>query len=166
MHSANVVSAWVIAAHDQLRATMDDVGLDARSLAALTLVREHDGCSVDWLRRRIELTQSGTVRLVDRLVARDLLRRGRPSGREVPLHVTRRGTAILARWARARERTVAELLAGLSPRQQQATIRAMATSLEAVPRVRAQADATCRTCSWPDCGTGCPVDRSVHDTGA
>lgn len=42
-------------------------GLGLRDVAALTLVASHEGCSVDWLRSRIGLTQSGTVRLVDRL---------------------------------------------------------------------------------------------------
>jgi DNA-binding MarR family transcriptional regulator len=163
MHASNVVSAWVIAAQDRLQATMDEAGLDARSLAALTLVHQHDGRSVEWLRRRVELTQSGTVRLVDRLVARGWLRRGPTSGRAVPLHVTSRGAARLARWARARDRSVAELLGTLPKRQQQVLIDAMAASLQAMPRARVQADATCRTCSWPDCGKDCPVDRSVSE---
>jgi hypothetical protein len=58
---------------------------------------------------------------------------------------------------------VAELLGGLPKRQQQLLIDAMAASLHAMPRARAQADTTCRTCSWPDCGKDCPVDRSVSE---
>src|SRR4051795_11139793 len=67
MHISNVVAAYVLTVHDQLRGGMRQAELEPRELAALTLVAEHDGCSQDWLRPRVELTQSGTVRLVDRL---------------------------------------------------------------------------------------------------
>ena len=73
MHTGNVVAAWILAGHDRLRAAVAEVGLEPRDLAALTLVAEHDGCSADWLRGRVELTQSGTVRLVDRLARRGLV---------------------------------------------------------------------------------------------
>ena len=54
------------------------LGLEARDLSALTLVAAYDGCQLDWLRQRIDLTQSGTVRLVDRLAGRGLVIRGAP----------------------------------------------------------------------------------------
>ena len=161
MHISNVVAAYVLTVHDQLRAGMQLAELDPRELAALTLVAEHDGCSLDWLRGRIELTQSGTVRLVDRLAGRDLLRRGVSTGRGVPLHVTERGAAGLERWRAERDRIVDELLSGVPAEQRSLLIDAMAGVLAGQQRRRPQADATCRTCSWDACGRDCPVDRSV-----
>src|SRR5215213_7059894 len=98
MHTGNVVVAWIISAQDRLQDAMGQVGLDPRELAALTLVASHDGCSMDWLRERVGLTQSGTVRLVDRLTTRQLLRRGASTGRGVPLHLTVPGEQCLDRW--------------------------------------------------------------------
>ena len=161
MHESNVLAAWAVAVHDRLAEGMRDVGLESRELAALTLVAEHAGCSLDWLRERVGLTQSGTVRLVDRLAARDLLRRDPPRGRAVPLRLTARGTRLLRRWAATRDAITAGLLDGLPERDRARLVAALARTLESRPRVRAQADATCRTCTWPACGTDCPVDRSV-----
>jgi DNA-binding MarR family transcriptional regulator len=166
MHIGNVVAAYVLTVHDQLRGGMRHAELDSRELAALTLVAEHDGCSLDWLRGRIELTQSGTVRLVDRLAGRDLLRRGVSTGRGVPLHVTERGSDSLERWRSERDRIVDDLLAAVPAEQRSLLVDAMAGVLAGQRRRRPQADATCRTCSWEACGRDCPVDRSVSSTAA
>lgn len=164
MHASNVLAAWATVVQDQLGDGMRELGLESRELAALTLVEQHDGCSLDWLRERVGLTQSGTVRLVDRLTARDLLRRGAPRGRAVPLHLTARGRRILRRWAATRDAITGGLLAGLSERDRRLLVTALARTLREQPRIRAQADATCRACTWPACGTDCPVDRSVTGT--
>jgi DNA-binding MarR family transcriptional regulator len=161
MHSANVVSAWVLSAHDALVAAAHEVDLQFRELAALTLVGEHDGCSVEWLRHRVGLTQSGTVRLVDRLEERGLLTRGAAAGRGVPLQVSAGGHDRLRAWRQARAAVADDLLGALSPADRRAVVDGMAGGLRAEPRQRPDADATCRTCCWADCGTDCPVDGSV-----
>jgi DNA-binding MarR family transcriptional regulator len=165
MHIGNVVVAWATSVHDELGATMRELGLESRDLSALTLVAEHDGCSGDWLRSRVRLTQSGTVRLVDRLVARDLLRRGRSAGRAVPLHVTEAGRALLAAWARRRDEMVDDLLAAVPVARRGEVVEGMTAALLAGDRLRAEADATCRRCTWVACGDDCPVDRSVTGDG-
>jgi DNA-binding MarR family transcriptional regulator len=164
MHTPNVVAAWTITAHDRLQEGMQTVGVDARDLAALTLVSTHDGCSLEWLRARIGLTQSGTVRLVDRLSDRGLLQRGASTGRGVPLHLTGQGQQLLQQWQQARDGVVEHLLAGVPAEQRSVLVRAMAAALLTEQRDRPQADATCRTCSWAECGQDCPVDRSVPGT--
>ena len=161
MHTANVVSAWVLSAHDALVSAAREVDLDVRELAALTLVGEHDGCSVEWLRHRIGLTQSGTVRLVDRLEERGLLTRGAAAGRGVPLQVSANGHERLRAWRQARAAVADDLLGALPPADRRAVVDGMAGVLRAEPRQRPEADATCRTCCWADCGTDCPVDGSV-----
>ena len=166
MHTSNVVAAWALTAHARLREGMRTIGLDDRELAALTLVATHDSCSVEWLRVRVGLTQSGTVRLVDRLSDRGLLRRGSSTGRGVPLHLTAHGERLLQQWHEKRESAVASLLAGLPTGQRPALVQAMATALLAEERDRSQADATCRTCTWPACEPDCPVDRSVPEPDA
>ena len=161
MHIANVVTAWATATTDRMREAIAYAGLDPRELAALTLVASHDGCSQDWLRQRIGLTQSGTVRLVDRISSKGQIQRGASTGRGVPLHITESGRQSLREWQEVKARMVDELLAGLTPDQRDALVEGMASALAAESRVRHQADATCRTCSWAACGSDCPVDRSA-----
>jgi DNA-binding MarR family transcriptional regulator len=161
MHTSNVVVAWVFSVQDRLRAAMGRLGVEQRDLAALTLVGAYDGCSLEWLRPRIELTQSGTVRLVDRLAARGLLERGPSAGRGVPLHLTGPGAALLEQWSQVRDETVASVLADVPEDLRAALVRGLSQGLQARDRVRAEADATCRACAWPACGADCPVDRSV-----
>lgn len=161
MHTANVVSAWVLSAHDALVAAARTVDLDFRELAALTLVGENDGCSVEWLRHRVGLTQSGTVRLVDRLEDRGLLTRGATAGRGVPLQVSASGHERLRAWRQARAAVAEGLLGGLAEPDRSAVVDGMATALRTGTRRRSDADVTCRTCSWAECGADCPVDESV-----
>jgi MarR family transcriptional repressor of emrRAB len=160
MHTTNVLAAWALEAHDALAAAAAELGLDQRQLAALTLVAEYDGCSIDWLRRRVGLSHPGTVRLVDRLEAAGLVRRTR-DGREVALSATAQARRLRDRWHAAREAVVADLLAGLDPEQRASLAATLAAAIERRPRTRPQADALCRTCDWPACGDDCPVDRSV-----
>ena len=161
MHTGNVVVAWMNAMQDRLRAEMRHLGVESRDLAALTLVAAYPGCTQDWLRPRIELTQSGTVRLVDRLAARGLLIRGPSAGRGVPLRLTAAGDGLLRRWAARRDAAIEDTLAGLPDGVRDGLLGGMAESLRSRPRERAHADAACRVCTWPACGSDCPVDRSV-----
>jgi DNA-binding MarR family transcriptional regulator len=161
MHTPNVVSAWVLDAHDALLSAARLSGLDPRELAALTLIATHEGCSVEWLRRRVGLTQSGTVRLVDRLEAARLARRAPAGGRGVALSVTEEGAGRLARWHVARARTVDHLLGALSASARAGLTAALAATLRGRRRDRSEADVACRSCDWPACGSDCPVDRSV-----
>jgi DNA-binding MarR family transcriptional regulator len=159
--AANAVSAWVLEAHDALaEAAEREVGLDPRELAALTLIASHEGCSVEWLRGRVGLTQSGTVRLLDRLQSARLVRRSR-AGRAVALAISGEGTARLTRWQAARARVVDRLLADLGDGDGDAIVASLAPALERRRRQRPEADIACRTCDWPACADRCPVDRSV-----
>jgi DNA-binding MarR family transcriptional regulator len=161
MHTSNVVVAWLATAQDRLGDGVAEVGLHPRELAALTLVHTHEGCSVEWLRARVGLTQSGTVRLVDRLAARGLLVRGEPAGRGVPLRVTAAAVAVLERWRQARDGIVEGLLEGVPAGIRQTVVNGMAAALLTQRRRRVEADASCRQCSWAQCGDDCPVDHSV-----
>ena len=166
MHTPNVVVAWATAVHRAVEDARTGLGVDGRELSALTLVAEHEGCSLDWLRHRVGLTQSGTVRLVDRLAGRGLLEREVASGRSVPLRVTPAGRRVLADWADERDRAVDGLLAVLPDRQRDQLLGALRAAVQRTPRDRRTADATCGSCTWPACGSDCPVDLSVTDESA
>jgi DNA-binding MarR family transcriptional regulator len=124
---------------DTVEGEVAGAGVAQREAAALILVAGHDGVGIEWLRERVGLTQSGAVRLADRLVRAGWLVRGPESSRRsVGLHVTDAG----------RQRA-SDVLAGLADRM-----------LAAAERRRGQADRACRLCCWPSC-TDCPVNRSV-----
>ncbi|MGW1341449.1 MarR family winged helix-turn-helix transcriptional regulator [Kribbella sp. NPDC002412] len=162
MSESNVWAAWTLRSHDALSAAVAAAappGVALRDLAALTLIASHDGCSADWLWSRIGLTQSGTVRLIDRLERLGYVDRAR-SGRVLELSLTAAGADLLASWNSARDQARHEVLDGLTPAERRRFNDLLATALRRTARARTEADSTCRLCNWPIC-TECPVDESV-----
>lgn len=161
MHESNVILAWTASVADALQEVDRNTGLDARAHAALTLIASHPGCSAEWLRPRVELTQSGTVRLIDRLEQARFVDRRR-NGRGVELRVSRRGAAELKRVQVERAAALEEVLSGLGAGERGSLVSTLAKALRDRPRERGVADRTCRTCEWPACGESCPVEQSVR----
>ncbi|HEX3830713.1 MAG TPA: MarR family winged helix-turn-helix transcriptional regulator [Solirubrobacteraceae bacterium] len=165
MHTTatNALSAWVVIASDLAEsATAEASGLPERALAALVFVSNRPACGIDWLYRRLGVTQSGAVRLVDRLEDHGLLIRERTAGRrEVALRLTAAGEACLSHGLRARAASLETLVAPLSPDEQTQLVKLIAKSLAHGRRRRDQADVACRLCEWDACTPDCPVDESV-----
>jgi len=163
----NVWAAHIAHGSDLLASGLDDLrtgpSLGLREIEALTLVEAHSGCSSEWLRKRVGLSQSGTVRLVDRLAGLGVLSRTRTTGREVALSVTPAGRRILRRWSTRRDEAMTTALDALSATERQTLIDLLAKALRGGERVRSAADRACRTCDWAACEPGCPVDGSVTD---
>jgi DNA-binding MarR family transcriptional regulator len=160
VHISNVLVAWALGAHDLLAEAAADIDLDLRSVAALTLVDSHDGATVDWLAPRVGLSQSATVRLVDRLESASWVDRRRV-GREVALTSTAAGRRVLGRWQAHTDAVAESLTSELGPDELAELIRLLASTLARRARPRTLADRACRTCDWKACGNDCPVDRSV-----
>jgi len=139
-------------------------GVSQREWAALVLVATHPVYSLTWLFPRLGLTQSGAVRLVDRLVDQELLDRApRPGGREVALTVTADGQDRLDRGAVARSAAVDAIIEHLTPDQQTTLAELADAMLRGGSRERRDADIACRWCDWSSCDPDCPVDASVTD---
>ena len=155
---SNVWAAWTLRSHDSLTAALPaELGL--RDVAALTLIGSHPGCSADWLWPRIGLTQSGTVRLLDRLQGMRFIDRAR-AGRAVQLTLEPAGVEALAAWNAARDTAGSTVFSGLSAAERRQLIALLAKGLRTTERHRDVADTTCRLCDWPTCSR-CPVDESV-----
>jgi DNA-binding MarR family transcriptional regulator len=164
MSESNIWVAWTLRSHDALAAAVAEVappGLGLRDFAAFTLIASHEGCSADWLWDRIGLTQSGTVRLIDRLERLGYVVRAR-QGRVLELSLTAAGVELLERWNAARDRAGHEVLDELTPTERRRFNELLSTVLRRTARARADADTTCRLCNWPVCSE-CPVDESVGD---
>jgi MarR family transcriptional repressor of emrRAB len=92
---ANLLGALSLAVMDRIEQTARDIiGRAGETPAALIVLGYRPGMTNDMLRRRLRLSHSGTVRLVDRLVSDRLIeRRPGKDGREVALHLTAKGAA-------------------------------------------------------------------------
>lgn len=163
----NALSAWItFGADTAYQAAVSAVGLPDRGLAALVLIESHPSHSVDWLYRRLGITQSGTVRLLDRLESAGLIRRDRrPGKRQVAVTITADGRGLLARGIAARARALEDLIAPLSPAEQDELTRLIDKTLTHQARSRDRADIACRLCDWNACADACPVDASVTRSG-
>ena len=159
----NVLAAWLLAAGDDVRTSAATTGLSTGKAAALVLVSNNPGCSVDWLRARMGLTHSGTVRLVDRLAGADLLRRGTAThdGRAVALTTTSAGDEQVAQIHAVRTGVITRLLEDLPEATAAALLEVATVQLRSTPRNNVQADVTCRLCRLASCLPHCPVDESV-----
>jgi len=160
MHESNLWAAWTLRSHDALTAALPD-GLGLRDAAALTLIGSHPGCSADWVWARIGLTQSGTVRLLDRLQGLALLSREK-AGRSVRLTLLAAGEDVVQTWDQARDDASRTVLSGLTAAQRAQFTALLERGLRRTERVRVDADTTCRLCNWQACKE-CPVDRSVAE---
>ena len=167
-HEANALSAWIVlAGHAAEQAQREAGPLPARGLAALVLVDNHPACTIDWLHRRLGITHSGTVRLLDRLESLDLVTRIRGQGRrEVALHLTADGRDRLRCGLAARSAALASMVAPLAPAEQAQLIALIGRAMAGGRRRREQADVACCLCDWQACRPDCPLDASVVDDPA
>ena len=163
MHNQNAVSALALQVSDAADAAIHEtVSLSARELAALVLVRNREGCTVSWLHARLGLTQSGAVRLLDRLQQLGLIARERSAGqREVALTVTAQGEEAVALGTLARSQAIDAQLAGLAPADRDTFMTLAARALASTSRSRDQGDEACRLCDWRACTPDCPMDQAV-----
>ena len=134
--------------------------------ALLALSSWLDGGSIAQLRAVLDLTHSGTVRLVDRLEHDGLVqRRSGPDGRTVALGVTARGAAVADEVRHERARTVEALLEPLAAPQRAALEEALEAMLGDVARGPAPPGRICRMCDAVACGHyegRCPVTESAR----
>lgn len=162
----NVLGAWILQAADLLNAGITELELSTREAAALILVSTHQGRGIDWLQHRVGLTQSGTVRLVDRLVDEGWLVRGAESSRRsVRLQITDAGEQVIAAVLNERAATLGRLIETLRTEEHELLGDMAARMLAASERDRREADTACRLCDWPTCGEQCPVHRSAPQEG-
>jgi len=158
----NVLAAWAIAVADAVRSAAEQsTGLAGGAPAALVAIVADPGLSIDDLRRILDLTHPGTVRLVDRLAERGWVHREQGPGRRVRLEATAAGQDAERRLAAAREEAVAGLLAAM-PDQDVHTMAGLADPvLEAVADRTADMRRLCRLCDRRVCEP-CPAESHTE----
>jgi len=176
-HAANVLGALSLVVADGMNTAVEAVAaLGPSAPAALAAMHQFlDGGSVTQLSSVLGLSHSGTVRLVDRLVAEGLVERGgAQDGRAVSVVLTRDGRDMAARILRTREKSLTSALSALSADE----IDNLAATLDAMLTTRTLARAEqraargndrsqpwlCRLCDFDACGRSegsCPVNNAV-----
>jgi MarR family transcriptional repressor of emrRAB len=161
----NLLGAIALSLADRLRdSAQEAVGLGGEAPAALAVITQAPGISVEQLRLAIRRSHPATVRIVDRLVERGLVER-RPAARGPALALT--ATAAGGDRARelihARARILDDLLTGLDDPALDAILDQLLARLAELP----QGTAVCRLCDKGRCrGTGrCPVSARLEEQG-
>jgi DNA-binding MarR family transcriptional regulator len=136
----------------------------ASAPAAVMTIAHHPGLSVEVLSEALDITNSGGVRLIDRLAADGLVRREKLSARNVRLHLTSRGQRAVQRIEQARIAAATDLLSPLSAAQRR-ELEAMLAAILA-NRTHGEDDLRriCRLCSFDACESGgriCPVAEAA-----
>lgn len=158
----NVVGALSLAlADDLLRAAQEHAPLSGPA-AAVALVSHAPGMTIDKLSRALGLSHPGAVRLVDRLVQDDLLKRGRSAndGRAAALTLTRSGRTMCRRILSSRRNALARALEILNPADRKTLARIAETMLRGMLKDVDHAFEVCRLCD-PSACSECPVEAEI-----
>jgi MarR family transcriptional regulator, negative regulator of the multidrug operon emrRAB len=164
--TANLVGAWALVVADAVtRTTERETGLGGAVPAALVTIDAYRDQSIEELRGALGLSQPGTVRLVDRLVAEGWAER-RPGRhpRMFSLALTPAGRRMVGRVVAARERAVHELIAPLAAEEAEALERALERLLHARGFSGRDPERVCRLCARAVCER-CPVAEGSDAAG-
>ena len=134
--------------------------------AALTTIGILPGLSIGKLAEVLGLTHPGTVRLVERLVADDLVEKtpSAEDGRTMALKLTSLGRQRRRDILTQRQRRLQALLEGLSATERKQFDGLLRKILGHMPVSRREAHAVCRYCDAGPCfRSGCPVAESCPE---
>jgi MarR family transcriptional regulator, negative regulator of the multidrug operon emrRAB len=162
-HEANVLGSLALAITSRINEEAErSAALGASAPSALVALDGYlTGQPIDALRRVLGITHSGTVRLVDRLVAAGLVeRRVGADARSVAIYLTPRGRRTARRVLAAREAALEQVLSALSPAQREQLKPLLSAMLQGFDATPDTARRLCRLCDAERCGHGrgtCPV---------
>ncbi|MEM6708426.1 MAG: MarR family transcriptional regulator [Pseudomonadota bacterium] len=131
--------------------------------AALVVIGYGLGPSTEELRRVLDLSHSGTVRLIDRLVAEGLVeRRGASDGRAVALFLSRRGKAVREKILKGRLEAIRPFLDVLSEEERDKLGALLGKLLASLDTTDGERQTLCRLCDNRVC-TDCPIPANFRD---
>ena len=166
--AANLLGALALAVIDRcLQEAGRQTGHPESEAAALSAIDQFlDRPSIDRLSAVIGLSQSGTVRLVDRLEREGLVRRGPGGdGRVTSVTLTPEGRRAAYQIEAARLRLLEEVLAPLDQAERDALAGLTGKLLVGTMREPGATRWTCRLCDLGACGrrTGhCPLEQAAR----
>ena len=167
-HAANLLGALALGVTDR---TGDAVAAasDHSQTAAAALSALHqflDGPTIDRLAQVVGLTQSGAVRLVDRLERDGYVRRGPGAdGRSTSVILTSSGHRAAERVEAVRLRVLEDVLDPLTVGERQTLADLIGRVLVGMIREPGATRWTCRLCDLSACGRPagyCPIEREAR----
>ena len=158
----NLFGAMSLALVDKMeKAFTDETGLGPSAIAAIVQIGTEPRLTIETLRRMIALSHSATVRLVDQLVASDLvLRAGGVDGdkRARSLQLTKKGHLLFDRSLFARRAVIHRAFGVLSPEETAEFGRLVEKLLPALVDLGDDQDVVCRVCDQGACDQDrCPI---------
>jgi DNA-binding MarR family transcriptional regulator len=164
----NLLGVVSLAIADQIHAaTAAAAGQSASAPAALVLIQRYPDITVEVLGRYLHLSQSGAVRLVERLTQQGWVRRERGEDRRfVTLSLTEMGRGCAIAILKERQQQIAQLLTALTPKQQQKLSTLLTKIASQQPSIGDQAEFMCRLCDMSICPLEDCQDRwtKLNDT--
>ena len=159
----NVVGALALTLSDILLEASQSEAPDNVTAAGLTLVGHVPGLSIHELSHGLSLSHPGTVRLVDRMVAENLMER-RPSkedGRAVALFLTPKGKRRERKILLSRRDALGNVLSLLSRDERQMLAQISEKIITTILKGEEHALRICRLCDEGAC-VDCPVDAELE----
>ena len=156
--TANMLGAVGLAVADRIEETdREIVKHSGETPAALVVIGYVLGPSNDQLRRVLDLSHPGTVRLVDRLVADGLVERHKGQDkRAIALHLTEKGQASREALLKGRLAAIRPLLIPLSLKEQDELAGLLQKVLSSMGASDLDRCRLCRLCDDKVC-TDCPI---------
>jgi MarR family transcriptional regulator, negative regulator of the multidrug operon emrRAB len=158
--TTNLLGALITGLHDHLSKRIEDeFSFAGETPAALVTIGYNEGRTVDFLSKALELSHSGTVRLVEKLEQSGLVRKGSGADkRTVTLHVTEQGRRKMQSITRTRRHCIDELLGVLSAKERKQFTGMVERMLQFMTHGEDSAEAICKLCEVDVCPQNrCPV---------
>jgi DNA-binding MarR family transcriptional regulator len=155
----NLLAATSVAISDAIEeATSRSCGLIRSDTAALLMITQWPGGTVQSIAHALALSQPATVRLIDRLEQAGLVRRAQGEkgrGHVLALYPTALGEMTCERALEARDAALRSVLSGVSDGDAAGLERVCEAILSKVTTTAVEGDRVCRLC----CDKDCPNDR-------
>jgi DNA-binding MarR family transcriptional regulator len=156
----NVLGALALRLSDELRTAVVGPERDATAMTALVHLAKYPGESIEGLRVPLELTHSGGVRLVNRLVTAGYVDRHEGAdARAVALRLTRKGKEVAGKVLARREEVLARVMQVLSSSEREVLAGLVSRLLVNEVPTAAVALRTCRLCDYDACRQ-CPIGKA------
>jgi DNA-binding MarR family transcriptional regulator len=160
LRDLNIIGAFALALADDFKSAMEDLAdRNESACAALIVIGQESGLSIDRLSKVLGLSQPGTVRLVDRLAGGKLVERKTGTDRRaVALRLTEAGKRQVKSLLVGRRHALLQALRGLDA-WERSTLTAIANKvLRGLDHSEVECDRRCRLCDDDTCpDQSCPM---------
>jgi MarR family transcriptional repressor of emrRAB len=162
----NLLGAFVLSVSDRLRReTEEAIGHTGASAAALVMIAHYPDRPIESLRQAVGLSHPATVRVVDRLVEQNLVRRRHAGpGPAVALNATAAGGRQARKILEIRRKVIADSLPEISPAESDALVAILEGALWHLSD--SPGTTHCRLCDMKRCPRAdCPVVHRQVELG-